>query len=364
MIQVQGLSINLAGFAIQDLNLNIGAGEYLVLLGPTGVGKTVLVETIAGLHRPDAGRVLLAGDDVTALPPEDRGLGYVPQDYALFPHLSVAGNIGFGLRMRGLDPRECDTRVTAVAGRLGIGHLLGRSVQRLSGGERQRVALARALVIEPKVLILDEPTSALDPGTRRELWVELNRVKREFRVTTCHITHDFEEAIALADRVAVLLDGRVRQTGSPQEVFRRPYDRTVAAFLGIRNVFLAKVTAIERETVSLDWGPYHLESCCDAWPLPGESVWCCIRPEDVMIVRPDWPVRPSVKENMVPGLLVAEVAGEAMRSLWLDVPAAPDFAGFRLEIRIPNHAYQRLDLHVGQACTVSLKEAALHLMRG
>jgi molybdate transport system ATP-binding protein/molybdate/tungstate transport system ATP-binding protein len=363
VIQVQGLSVNLAGFAIQDLDLSIAAGEYLVLLGPTGVGKTVLVETIAGLHRPSAGRVLLAGADVTALPPEERGLGYVPQDYALFPHLSVAGNIGFGLRMRGLDARESDARVEAVAGRLGIGHLLERSVGRLSGGERQRVALARALVIEPKVLILDEPTSAVDPGTRRELWVELGRVKREFRVTTCHITHDFEEAIALADRVAVLLDGRIRQNGPPQEVFRRPSDRTVATFLGIRNVFQAKVTAVGRESVSLEWGPYHLESCCETWPAAGDQVWCSIRPEDVMIVRPDWPVRPTVKENMVPGLLVAEVAGEAMRSLWLDVPAAAEFAGFRLEIRIPNHAYQRLDLHLGQACTVSLKETALHLMR-
>lgn len=363
MIQVKGLSVSLAGFTIRDLDLSAAAGEYLVLLGPTGVGKTVLVETIAGLHHPSAGQVLLAGADVTALPPEERGLGYVPQDYALFPHLSVASNIGFGLRMRGQDPLVRDARVQAVAGRLGVGQLLNRSVGRLSGGERQRVALARALVIEPKVLILDEPTSAVDPGTRRELWVELSRVKREFRVTTCHVTHDFEEAIALADRVAVLLDGGIRQTGPPRDVFRRPRDRNVASFLGIRNIFQAKVTSVEHQSVGLEWGPYHLEACCDARPAVGDVVWCSIRPEDVMIMRPDWPVRPTVRENMVPGRLAAEVAGEAMSSLWLDVPAAAEFAGFHLEIRIPNHAYQRLDLHVGQACTVSLKETALHLMR-
>ncbi len=363
MITVRGLGIRLGDFAFQELDLSIPDGEYLVLLGPTGVGKTVLVETLAGLQRPAAGSIMLDGRDVTALPPEARDLGFVPQDYALFPHLSVRENIAFGLRMRGLDHGQQASRVTDIAARLGIDALLDRSVRRLSGGERQRVALARALVVAPKVLILDEPTSAVDPTTRRELWAELNRIKREFHVTTLHITHDFEEAIALADRVAIFLDGRIRQDGPPDLVFRRPATRAVASFLGIRNVFQAQITSVVKDQLTLTWGPYELETFAPDWAREGQTVWGCIRAEDVMILRPDWPLRPSVKENMVPGRIVAEVPGEAMRTLWLEMAKLDGFEGFRLEIRIPNHAYQRLGLHLDHNCRVSLKESALHLLR-
>jgi ABC-type Fe3+/spermidine/putrescine transport system ATPase subunit len=363
VITVRGLGIHLGAFAFQDLDLSIPDGEYLVLLGPTGVGKTVLAEMLAGLQRPAAGRIVLDGVDVTALPPEARGLGFVPQDYALFPHLNVQENIAFGLQMRGQDRAQQAARARDIAERLGIGALLGRSVRRLSGGERQRVALARALVIAPKVLILDEPTSAVDPTTRRELWAELHRIKREFQVTTLHITHDFEEAIALADRVAIFLDGRICQEGSPDQVFRRPATRTVAGFLGIRNVFQAQITSVRKDELTLAWGPYELDAFAPTWAREGQMVWGCIRAEDVMILRPDWPLRPSVKENMVAGRIVAEVPGESMRTLWLDVAKLEGFAGFRLEIRIPNHAYQRLGLHLEHNCRVSLKESALHLLR-
>jgi ABC-type Fe3+/spermidine/putrescine transport system ATPase subunit len=363
LITIRGLGIQLGAFSFRNLELSIPDGEYLVLLGPTGVGKTVLVETLAGLQRPIAGRILLDGVDVTALPPEARGMGFVPQDYALFPHLSVHENIAFGLQTRGQDRQQQAARVRDIANRLGIATLLDRSVGRLSGGERQRVALARALVIAPKVLILDEPTSAVDPTTRRELWAELHRVKREFRVTTLHITHDFEEAIALADRVAIFLDGQISQEGPPDQVFRRPSSRAVANFLGIRNVFPAQISSVRKDALTLAWGPYELGACAPEWAREGQSVWGCIRAEDVMILRPDMPLRPSVKENMVSGRIVAEVPGESMRTLWLEMAQSDGFSSFRLEIRIPNHAYQRMGLHLERECRVSLKESALHLLR-
>jgi len=388
MIIIRDLCVRLGRFALEGLNLDLEPGEYFILLGPTGVGKTVLIETLAGLQRPCGGNIWLklAADtgrnhgsatgaaapevEITHWPPENRGFGYVPQDYALFPHLSVAQNIAFGLRMRGIPESEQNRQVRDMAEKLGIAHLLNRSVNRLSGGERQRVALARALIIAPRLLLLDEPTSAVDPSTRRDLWAELKRVQREFHVTTLHVTHDFEEAMALADRLAVLLDGRFRQAGPPEEVFRRPVDRAVATFLGIHNLFAAQVTAVAGDTVYLAWHGYNLEAFIPSWarsstegPMPtnllgpGQRVWCCIRPEDVMIVRPDRPVRTGIKENMLSGHIVGEVPGAAMRTLWLSL------GDHHLEILLPNHAYQRLGLSVGMGITVSLKKAALHIMR-
>lgn len=388
MIAICDLCVRLGGFTLEELNLRLAPGEYFILLGPTGVGKTVLIETLAGLQRPYKGSIWLrsaaaAGKnqeamaeataseiEITHWPPEKRGFGYVPQDYALFPHLSVAQNIAFGLQMRGIPVAEQNRRVKDIAERLGIAHLLDRAVHRLSGGERQRVALARALIIAPRLLLLDEPTSAVDPSTRRDLWAELKRVQREFLVTTLHVTHDFEEAMALADRLAILLDGRLHQEGSPEEVFRRPASRALAAFLGIHNLFEAQVRAIVGDTVYLTWHGYSLEAFVPSWARggtagiapagllqEGRQVWCCIRPEDVMIIRPDRPARPGIKENMLGGRLVGEVPGAAMRTLWLNL------GDCSLEILLPNHAYQRLGLSLGMEITVSLKKSALHIMQ-
>lgn len=389
MITIRDLCVRLGSFALEGLNLRLEPGEYFILLGPTGAGKTVLIETLAGLQRPCGGSIWLrsataTGEnheamaeatapevEITHWPPEIRGFGYVPQDYALFPHLSVAQNIAFGLHMKGVPVLEQNRQVKDMAERLGITHLLDRSVSRLSGGERQRVALARALIIAPRLLLLDEPTSAIDPNTRHDLWTELKWVQREFRVTTLHVTHNFEEAMALADRLAVLLNGRLCQVGPPEKVFRQPADRDVATFLGIHNLFEAQVRAVVGDTVYLNWGRYNLEAFVPSWaksdamdvapagPLQeGRLVWCCIRPEDVMIVRPDRPARPGIKENMLSGRLVSEVPGTAMRTLWLNL------GDCNLEILLPNHAYQRLGLSVGMEITVSLKKSALHIMQG
>ncbi len=199
-----------------NVDFEMGRG-YCVLLGPTGAGKSVFLEVIAGIIRPDSGEVRLNGVDITSLPPEKRGIGFVPQDYALFPHLNVYKNIAYGLRKVVKDEKE--RRVREIAEKLGIAHLLDRKPARLSGGERQRVALARALVIQPKLLLLDEPLSAVDLRTKGVLMDELRFVQREFEVPVLHVTHDLVEAVMLADEVAVMLNGKIVEKGELKKIF-------------------------------------------------------------------------------------------------------------------------------------------------
>ncbi|MFZ0447972.1 MAG: ATP-binding cassette domain-containing protein [Desulfatiglandaceae bacterium] len=236
MLRLEAIGVQLGAFRLKNISLHVEPGAYLVLLGPTGTGKTVLLETIAGLHRPTGGRTWIDGKDATRWPPEKRNLGVVYQDYALFPHLTVQENIAFGLRLKKEARGEIKKTVEEMAGFLEIGHLLNRRPGRLSGGEQQRVALARALVLKPYVLLLDEPLSALDRSTRGRLRRELKRIHRELGVTIFHITHDLPEAFFLADHLALMKDGGILQEGKPEMVLRRPRSRTVAELLGIENL--------------------------------------------------------------------------------------------------------------------------------
>lgn len=200
------------------LDVNFGMNrDYCIVLGPTGAGKSVFLEIIAGIIKPDRGRVLLDGEDITDVPPERRGVGFVPQDYALFPHMNVYKNIAYGLRR--LSREEKDERVREMADKLGIAHLLDRKPLTLSGGEKQRVALARALVVKPKILLLDEPLSAVDLRTKKHLVEVLSFIKQEFDIPVLHVTHDLLEAALLADEVAVMIDGRVVERGNLEEIF-------------------------------------------------------------------------------------------------------------------------------------------------
>ena len=237
MIRARGLSIILPGFAVREVDLEVGPGEFFALIGPTGSGKTLILEALAGLIRPGRGRVLLDGQDVTALPPEKRRIGIVYQDNALFPHLSVIRNITYGLRYTS---NNAGKRVERLLDLLGLSNLRERNVTTLSGGEAQRVALARALAVEPRVLLLDEPLSALDPAFRHELQILLKRLHQDTGLTCLMVSHDFAEVMSLAQRVAVLNQGRLEQTGPVEEVFQRPATPFVARFVGMKNVFAAE----------------------------------------------------------------------------------------------------------------------------
>jgi len=236
MIEIKNLSLHVGTFSLKDISLTVGDREYFVILGPTGAGKTILLECIAGLHYVKQGEIWVEGDEVTRLTPEERHVGYVPQDYVLFPFLNVLGNIIFGLRQTKNSKTEAQERVTALADLLGISHLLNRDTRSLSGGEKQRVALARALAPYPKILLLDEPLSNLDLQTSKYLRLELQRIHKELGVTTLHITHNQVEAEEMADRIAILNMGRLEQVGKPQEVFFYPKNEAVCDFIGALNI--------------------------------------------------------------------------------------------------------------------------------
>ena len=254
MLRLGNIRVHLGRFRLRIDRLHVRPGEYRVLLGPTGTGKTVLLETIAGLYAPRQGQIMLNGRDVTRTPPEHRDLGVVYQQYALFPHLQVFDNIAFGLRLR----READSRirkkVEEMASFLGISHLLARRPGNLSGGECQRTALARALVLRPRLLLLDEPLSALDLLTRDRLRRELQRIHANFGITILHITHDLDEAFFLADRMTVMRNGMLLQEGTPQAVARRPATRFVAELTGTKN-FLPATVAADGTIMVREMGP-------------------------------------------------------------------------------------------------------------
>jgi putative spermidine/putrescine transport system ATP-binding protein len=222
--------------AVADVNLVIRAGEFFTMLGPSGSGKTTLLRMIAGFERPDAGRIELGGRDVTRVPPYARDVNTVFQDYALFPHMTVAQNIEYGLRVRRVPKAERRERAARALEMVRLSGLGDRKTAQLSGGQRQRVALARAIVNEPEVLLLDEPLGALDFKLRQEMQLELQHVQREVGITFVYVTHDQEEALAMSDRIAVLSQGRIEQIGTPLEVYERPRTDFVAGFIGISNL--------------------------------------------------------------------------------------------------------------------------------
>ncbi len=347
LLELRDLSLRLGVFEVRDVTLELQEGDYFVLLGPTGAGKSVLLECIAGLLRARRGSVLLEGVCIDALPPERRRMAYLPQDYALFPHLDVAGNIAFGMRLRRHTRAQIAAKVAELASLLGITHLLERSPVKLSGGEQQRVALARALAIEPRVLLLDEPLSALDERMREQLAVELRRLHEQLGTTTIHVSHSFEETLALADRVGVIHQGRLRQVGTPQDVFRRPASAFVAEFVRSENILAGRA---RREGGGLRVRVGGLEvRVADG---PEGEVLLVVRPEDVLLS---------------PGVAGPEGDGQAGRV----VQVLDRAAVVKVVVRLGEHSLvalmgrreaQRSALRPGDSVTVRLEPGAVHLL--
>jgi len=237
MIQVYRVTRDVGSFKLDNISFDSPDGEYLVVLGPSGAGKTMLLESIAGLIPIDSGKIFINGKDVTRLPPEKRNVGFVYQDYMLFPNMTVEENIAFGLAMRDVPKSERDMRVQEMMEFLGIDYLKGRHPRTLSGGEKQRVALARALIINPEVLLLDEPLSSLDAQVRKKLREDLKKIHEKHPVNVIHVTHDQVEAFVLADRIGVLNQGKLLEIGLPEEIFKKPKTEFTTKFVGFDNIF-------------------------------------------------------------------------------------------------------------------------------
>ncbi|WP_054840155.1 tungstate ABC transporter ATP-binding protein WtpC [Thermococcus sp. JCM 11816] len=306
VLMVEGISKDYREFHLRDVTFSVEKGEHFIVLGPSGAGKTVLLEVIAGIIEPDSGRIFLNGEDITDLPPEKRGgLAYIPpQNYALFPNMSVFDNIAFGLKVRKVPKAEIERKVRELSEVLGISHLLKRKPKTLSGGEMQRVAIARALAVEPELLLLDEPFANLDVQTRGgRLINEMKRWRKELGFTALHVTHSFEEAVSLGDRVGgVMLNGRLVQVGPVREVFSRPASEEVAKFLGFENIVegIAEGRVLRANGLVIE--------------LPIEAsgkIRVGIRPED--IVLSDEPLKSSMRNTFQAEVVGIEELGPLVR---------------------------------------------------
>jgi putative spermidine/putrescine transport system ATP-binding protein len=268
--------------AVQDFNLDVARGEFVSFLGPSGCGKTTTLRMIAGFERPTSGTITVGDKDITNKPPNQRDVGMVFQSYALFPNMTVADNIGFGLKVRKKPKAEIDKRVTELLGLIHLEDRGGRYPWQLSGGQQQRIALARALAIEPQVLLLDEPLSALDAKIRIVLRKEIRAIQRQLGITTVYVTHDQEEALSLSDRVVVMSDGRIEQIGTPSQIYNFPATAFVASFVGTLNLVSAHVIDASTGRLSLDGQEIRVSKVTTDSSADGK-VTLALRPEGIAL---------------------------------------------------------------------------------
>jgi putative spermidine/putrescine transport system ATP-binding protein len=296
--------------ALDRVSLAIGRGEFMTLLGPSGCGKTTLLKLAAGFLGPDVGSIAIGGECVNDVPTYKREIGMMFQNYALFPHMSVAENIAYGLKARGVPRDECRGRVTDALALVKLTGMEDRKPRQLSGGQQQRVALARALVINPTVLLLDEPFSALDKSLRTAMQVELREIQRKLSLTTIFVTHDQGEALSLSDRVAVISEGQIRQLGTPLEIYRRPIDRFVASFVGDTNRLRGQLVSIAAPDALVALGPMRIK--VSSAPLSNTRAFApvdlYVRPEHLRIGPAD-----------EPGTLTANVVSQVYYGGYVDL---------------------------------------------
>ena len=339
MIRAVNLYARAGSFKLMNVNLTVGRGDYLVILGPSGVGKTILLECLAGLRSVESGRIFINNADVTDKPPERRGLAFVPQNYALWPHMSVYGNIAYPLKLRGVKDKEIKLRVNEIAKELGIDGLLRRRPNTLSGGEQQRVALARALVSEPKAILLDEPTAALHPGLRTSAWKLLKSLHRKLRFTAIHVTHDVAEASYLATKTAFMWGGKIIREGTLEEIIST---REASIYLGDTNYLHGSIKGVKNEVMLVEAGGKILKAASRN-SFIGDEATLMLRPEDIVLIKE--PPKAVSAMNLMPAEIMETEARGALvlvkvkvsESLRLNVyvtKASADHLGIKAKTRI------------------------------
>ena len=351
---LEQVSLRLGEFSLRSITITLEKGRVFVILGPSGAGKSVLLETIAGFNRPDSGRILIGGRDVTGTPPESRHIGFMFQDYALFPHLTVEQNIGFGLPGRPSGSGSAgDSRIRDLLVRLGLEKIAKRKPANLSGGEKQRVALARALAAEPELFLFDEPLSALDANTRDRLRDELKILLRELGIATIYVTHDQTEALILADRMAVVRNGALLQVGEPYEVFNAPSDEFVARFVGVENIFEGSVIS-SRDGVTEIGLPTGEVLVASGGRSPLSShVLACFRPEDV-VLNHHGAAGSAYRNRFNARVENIETLGPVLK-IHLD-------CGFHLAAFMTRQTFLELGIAQGGRVLVGVKAEAVHLI--
>lgn len=348
-LRLEHVSKTWHGFALKDINLDVADGEYFALLGPNGAGKTLLLETIIGFHRPDKGRILLDSKDVTALPPEKRNLGYVPQNCMLFPHMKVKQNVEFGLKMRGAPEGDRKRTVDRMLTLMGLTALADKLPMTLSEGEKQKVALARVLAVEPKAILLDEPLTSIDEETSRSMREELKRIHRDLKVTVIHVTHNQMEAFSLAEHVAIMNHGQVVQVDRVKKLLSSPADEFVARFLGYENIFKARLIKHEQGVSSVDIDGFVIKT--NEETKDGECI-VGIRPEDVTLS-----VKPvaSSEVNVLRGVVVECVDLGPIVSVSVD-------AGFKAKATVAKGSFLELNLDKGMKVWLSFKYESVRIL--
>ena len=334
--------------AVKDLDLTVHPGEFLTLLGASGCGKTTTLRMIAGFQEPSAGAILFDGADVTHVPANQRDIGFVFQNYALFPHLSVFENVAYGLRIKRRNAAEIDDGVEQGLRQVGLQGLGGRMISELSGGQQQRVALARAIAIKPRVLLFDEPLSNLDARLRVQMRSEISRLQKELAITTIYVTHDQEEAMAISDRIAIMNEGRIVQIGKAEELYQRPSSHFVAGFLGNTNLVRGTVLAADAGQVTLDVAGHRWTVTTDAAVTIGSVVDAVVRPEAITLSRDGGALAGIVESRVFLGdkaeYLVRANGRELLVVEWNPVAREPFVAG--------------------QAVSLDLRAAGVHLLPG
>ena len=298
-VELQGVTKRFGSMvAVDKLNLVVQPGEFLSLLGPSGCGKTTTLRMLAGFEQPDEGFIRISGQYVQGIPPYKRDVNTVFQAYALFPHMTVAENVAYGLRQKGVAKSEIATRVGEALDMVKMSKLAERKPKQMSGGQQQRVAVARALVNRPSVLLLDEPLGALDRKLREEMQIELKLLQSQLGITFIFVTHDQEEAMSMSDRIAIMLDGHIEQLADPETVYERPSSAFVAGFIGRNNFWRGVATA---DGVRADDGTLFIASMPDEQVAPGQPALAAVRPENFQLVTQD----PGTSRNSIPGSIAS-----------------------------------------------------------